>query len=290
MTDYDRPYRGSAPRRRSMSSGKKETKGSVIVTQMIVCGVGLLLVMGVKWLAPAEFQTLKTVYVEIMEDNRTYEMAQETFHNLLKQPMGENSLAQETAGLFETSPFEGETQGQTTQAITPSVSQENALPIALPLQSSLLPVSLTVTPNAEQAAPETASYTPFVLNQKMIIPLQGRITSPYGYRIDPFTGEMRFHHGVDIGGDGGEEVLAAFAGRVLESGYDAALGNYVKLQHDATLVTVYGHCEKLLVQAGEDVAAGQKIATVGSTGRSTGPHLHFEIRINGIRYDPSYVL
>lgn len=116
-------------------------------------------------------------------------------------------------------------------------------------------------------------------------PLQGRITSAYGKR------GKEFHHGMDIGGKTGDPVRAALSGTVRFAGYKNRIyGNTVEVLHDNELVTVYAHNSKNLVKKGQRVTSGQKIAEVGSTGRTTGPHLHFEVRVNDQTEDPLHYL
>ncbi len=117
-------------------------------------------------------------------------------------------------------------------------------------------------------------------------PLKGKITSAFGQREDPFSSESKMHKGTDIAGTYGKEILAAQNGVVSYVGYEEnGYGNYVCIAHGDTLKTVYAHCSKVLVKKGETINKGQPIALVGSTGASTGNHLHFEIRINNLQVD-----
>jgi len=111
-------------------------------------------------------------------------------------------------------------------------------------------------------------------------------SSSFGWRIDPFRGTKAFHEGLDFTARTGTPIRAAADGIVTTSSKTSAYGNLVKLNHGAGLETRYAHASKLLVKVGERVVKGQKIALVGSTGRSTGPHLHYEIRLNGHALDP----
>jgi len=124
----------------------------------------------------------------------------------------------------------------------------------------------------------------------MFLPTDGEITSSFGVRTHPIDGDLRFHAGVDIANDLGTPIFAAFDGVVKVATYDQWNGYYLKIIHDNEIMTVYCHCNKLLVKEGEKVKAGQKIAEMGSTGSSTGPHLHFELRIENISYDPESAL
>jgi hypothetical protein len=108
-------------------------------------------------------------------------------------------------------------------------------------------------------------------------PVTGQVTSDFGWRTDPITGSSRFHGGLDIAAPTGSPVYAPQAGVVIFSGPYRGYGNVVVLSHGQSLYTVYGHNSRLLVQPGDVVYRGQVISQVGSTGRSTGPHLHFEV-------------
>ncbi len=116
----------------------------------------------------------------------------------------------------------------------------------------------------------------------------GRLTSPFGMRQHPIHGDLRHHDGVDIAAPEGTPIRAARAGRVVRAGFEEGYGNVVVLDHGGGLETRYAHCQRLGVRPGDRVDAGAPIATVGSTGRSTGPHLHFEVRHQGIPVDPAH--
>ncbi|MCL1955277.1 MAG: M23 family metallopeptidase, partial [Brevinematales bacterium] len=118
-----------------------------------------------------------------------------------------------------------------------------------------------------------------------IWPINGAITitSPYGYRIDPFnSGYRQFHTGIDIRGSAGTPIRAAMAGRVSQVGYDNVLGNYVVITHHSGYRTLYGHMSVIRTRTGAYVTLGERIGDVGSTGLSTGPHLHFTVYKNGV--------
>ena len=111
-----------------------------------------------------------------------------------------------------------------------------------------------------------------------------RITSEFGYRIHPILKVRKLHTGIDIGAASGTAVLAANKGTVIKAGWNNSYGNVVMIDHGGGIVTLYAHNSKLAVKTGDVVSRGQTISYVGSTGMSTGPHLHFEVRING-KYD-----
>lgn len=117
-------------------------------------------------------------------------------------------------------------------------------------------------------------------------PASSRITSYYGYRIHPVYKTKKFHSGIDIGAGYGSAIVAAESGTVITATYGSGYGKYVVVSHGSGITTLYAHCSSLLVNVGDKVTKGQTIAKVGSTGVSTGNHLHFEVRINGTSTDP----
>ncbi|HSD83836.1 MAG TPA: peptidoglycan DD-metalloendopeptidase family protein [Anaerolineae bacterium] len=114
----------------------------------------------------------------------------------------------------------------------------------------------------------------------------GYNSSSFGWRVDPFTGKMAMHEGLDFMADAGTPIYAAAGGIVAQAETTPDYGNIVKLDHGSGLETRYAHASRLLVKVGERVSKGQLIAEVGNTGRSTGAHLHFEVRLNGMALDP----
>lgn len=145
------------------------------------------------------------------------------------------------------------------------------------------------TPNEEFCIPSPDSvdnkvYTLRFTRQK---PLKaGRITSHFGYRIHPIHGNTTFHYGIDIAAASGTRVSCFAAGTVAETGYSPVFGNYVLVRHADGFSSYYAHMKSVAVKKGDKAKVGGKLGTVGSTGWSTGPHLHFEIRRNGLRLDP----
>lgn len=118
-------------------------------------------------------------------------------------------------------------------------------------------------------------------------PLDGPIVSRYGPRLHPILGYSRMHTGIDIDGDSGDELVAAAGGTVIYAGYRGGYGNTVIIDHGGGMATLYAHQSKVVVTNGQNVAVADLIGYVGSTGLSTGPHLHFEVRLNGAHTDPA---
>ena len=139
--------------------------------------------------------------------------------------------------------------------------------------------------------PYNASTEKIFVEEKGISPVQGYISSPYGYRTDPFNKKKKdFHTGLDIANKKGTFIRSAFDGVVVKAGNDYEAGNFIKIQTGEEVLTLYAHNQFLFVKPGDKVLKGQVIATMGDTGYATGPHLHFEYRVNGIKYNPIYAI
>ncbi len=138
---------------------------------------------------------------------------------------------------------------------------------------------------------KNVSSAKYNLNFRIYKPvIGGEVSSEFGERVHPISGTLGVHKGIDIALDEGEPIYAVFDGEVIEATYDQWNGNHIKIKHDGEIVSVYCHCSKLFVEKGDVIRGGEVIALVGSTGQSTGPHLHFELRINDVSYNPSYAL
>ena len=122
------------------------------------------------------------------------------------------------------------------------------------------------------------------------LPAEGRLSSAFGKRADPFTQSTRFHRGIDIAAPAGAPIRAAQSGTVVFSGHLGGYGNTIILEHAGGYRTLYGHASRNLVKEGELISAEQVIGEVGSSGRSTGTHLHFELQKSGERLDPTRIL
>ena len=160
-------------------------------------------------------------------------------------------------------------------------------PVALPLEAVLAANRLEVG----QVRPGQPLFFPgvqhhgiersVVIGTAFLRPVLGWTSSAYGYRKDPFTEVLQFHRGVDIAAPAGSGVRAALDGKVTVVAEDPVLGLYIAVRHQIGFSTVYGHLQQSLVKPGAAVARGQRIGLVGSSGKTTGPHLHFEVRRAG---------
>ncbi len=137
---------------------------------------------------------------------------------------------------------------------------------------------------------QDSSFEAVSVSQEAVLPVQGKVTSGFGYRIHPITGNRSFHTGIDLAAPEGTPIAAAYGGTVQDTGYTSGRGNYILLSHGDNLQTLYCHLSEIDVRTGDTVDAGGMIGLVGTTGMSTGPHLHFELRVDGVRCDPVYVL
>ena len=166
-------------------------------------------------------------------------------------------------------------------------SKEPVNPAAL--SSKLDKLSAEAT-RQEQSLQELQAYfqdqKSLLASTPSVWPVRGWVTSDFGTRLDPYTSERVMHAGMDIAGPHGKEVIAPSDGTVVFAGLEGGYGNVLVIDHGYGIKTRYGHLAALRVKAGEKVKRGQVIAALGNTGRSTGPHLHYEVRVNGIAQNP----
>lgn len=145
--------------------------------------------------------------------------------------------------------------------------------------------------DGELSVPANISLDRIVISDAVTKPLESaRVSSLFGYRLNPVTGRYSFHSGYDLAAPHGSEIRAMYSGRVTAAKFDSGYGNYIVLDHSGGFQTLYAHCSELLVECGDEVSSGGVIARVGSTGNSTGAHLHVEFRRDGKRFDPEWIL
>jgi murein DD-endopeptidase MepM/ murein hydrolase activator NlpD len=163
------------------------------------------------------------------------------------------------------------------------------VPVRVPPASESFARALTLVSIARAEAQDLDAR---LIDVPLRKPLHGQLemTSPFGVRIDPFLHEPSMHPGIDFRANVGDPIYATASGKVTHAGWDGGYGQMVEIDHGEGLVTRYGHMSKVAVAVGQTVRAGQMIGHVGSTGRSTGPHLHYEIRVNGEAVNPAKFL
>ena len=166
-------------------------------------------------------------------------------------------------------------------------------PEGLPLAAGESPAALPTVTAAKVSVVRPAASTPIApmagtaaAEPGLSLEMAGRVSSAYGWRSDPFKGQAKFHGGIDLAARYGTQVPAAAAGTVVSAGEQGAYGLTVVVRHQNGFESRYAHLASLDVKAGDSVTQGQQVGRVGSTGRSTGPHLHFEVTQAGRRVDP----
>ncbi|OHE65782.1 MAG: hypothetical protein A2Z99_12085 [Treponema sp. GWB1_62_6] len=152
--------------------------------------------------------------------------------------------------------------------------------------ASIAPGASLFLPGARMRGDDLKS----ALGELFKYPVNGRLTSTYGWRNDPFTGVRRFHAAIDLAGPMGTPIRAAMDGKVASAGYNSVYGNFVILSHNGAYQTMYAHLDSYKVEKGRRVTQGQAIGELGTTGYSTGPHLHFAVYKNGRAIDPLRLL
>ena len=148
--------------------------------------------------------------------------------------------------------------------------------------------SLAYVLYSDQNLPENVSLSQVILNFDYAAPVDGTLSSPFGYREHPVEGEGRFHYGVDLAADAGTEIRCFAGGTVKAVGESSSYGKYCIVDHPGGYSTLYAHCSAITTSSGAAVKEGEKIAEVGETGIATGPHLHFELQQDGVYLNPIY--
>lgn len=184
-------------------------------------------------------------------------------------------------------------QNTLTAAIRALWEEDVAYSTAATTTTTASTTTTTTTTTAETTTGETTATAALTAVNPTTAPLSGAVvTSSFGPREDPFSGEAAFHSGIDLAAAEGTAIVAMWAGEVtaVDNVGTGSLGKYVTLRHADGVEVCCAHCSEVFVAVGDTVAAGQAVAAVGQTGRATGPHLHLEIRQNGVLCDPAAVL
>lgn len=253
-----------------MNKNKKDYLSKTLLIQFIVCIVLFGLLFSLK-----------------INNNKFFSEIQKSLSTRLE----ENLSVNEAKSVFKTTSDMIKYNNDITEATTEADTTD-----FVPFEEPSLTAEIIATGgrdieiSSKEDIPNNVSINDYTLSQKMVLPLKGKTTSEFGVRNHPISGDLRFHAGIDIAAKSGTNIYSAFDGIVFEADYDEWNGNYLKIKHDNNIMTVYCHCENLNVKKGQKIRAGEVIATVGSTGSSTGPHLHFELRIDNISYNPEKAL
>lgn len=256
MDGFDETY--SDARQRRTAKKKKERKNDWLVSlssaQLVLACIGVALLLIVSKVSPVTFSALKAEFDGIMQTDMSIREVAGRIHSAFAPQVQQP---------------EEITEIQTTeQQSTASGGEDTQL----------------------YEATENVCFAPFDTTVKMILPVNGEITSRFGYRYHPITGKFGIHNGTDIAASEGTPIAAAFNGRVEEVGFNSVRGNYVLLSHGGDTQTLYLHCSEIIAPEGAVVRQGEIIAKVGNTGYSTGPHLHFSILVGGKYCNPEWLI
>lgn len=295
-------------RRRKSAKNDVDYSLAVIRTQTVVCAALILLVLLLRFVGGAAFESIKRQCAEKITGEFNFE---EIIENTMAvfSSFGQGELSEADAQVQTTLPeVTNPDVPELSAEVLPEVESiafdepELIIPQTIyvdgdsPLESSFLNLGgegekiLAEEVELDEVI-DGASMTQYPVKVQGVLPTCGRISSKFGFRDDPFTGEKKFHGGMDIATPTGTPIAAVYGGRVIKAvESDRGYGNHIIIRHADGLITIYGHCSKLLVESGTVVRAGEIIAEIGSTGNSTGPHLHFEARINGIKVSPAYLV
>jgi len=272
---------------RRVTIGLRPTLAVVAAVLMVPVLIGL----GAKWSTRVEMEEIRTVNAALLEENNSYREATGTLTSQLQSLEGVvNDLGaraaldpqqvkamQQLPAVVKARAAGGSLNGNTAVAdMLPAslTSPEDTFGLLRELLGGLENRLGSVRKAVEKRG-QLAAATP------SLWPARGWVTGYFGQRSDPFTGESGFHQGLDISTEKGQPVFATADGTVQSAAYSGDYGNLIVLRHGFGLATHYGHLSGYAVRAGQDVRRGQVIGYVGSTGRSTGSHLHYEIRVNG---------
>lgn len=293
---------------------RPEPRGSddlVLWAQLILCGLILAGVLAARALQLPLFAELRVAYTAALAANEGGLLDDERdFAHFVQQTLGTlGQAAQEVLAQLRGTPVEEglpptapTTVPEQPPAPTPAPETAAGNGAEGPVQSpsptptaGMYAASRTAKAHRakNKAAPAGSSLKSYQPAFPLADPLGGgyRTSSPYGWRTDPVTGKGQdFHKGADLAVAEGTTVSAAAAGVVRRAGYNRSYGNYVRILHENGDETLYAHLQYLFVRAGQPVEIGQRLGTVGQTGNATGPHLHFELLHEGVRYDPARAL
>lgn len=273
-------------RRSGASSEPKPAKGDalarLLVLQCVITAAAVGAVLLMKAVSPGMYGQFQNAYRASMEHSMS-----------VGQVWGE--LRQKAEYVLQTYIREEDAVQTSAKVIEPKTEPATALETACRAAGETLAEGeITASGGADLDGEEAAagtSFADYTVNEFPAMPVAAsRISSGFGYRTNPISGRYGFHTGIDLPADEGTPIACVFFGVVEEAGENDTWGKYVLVRHSDSLQTYYCHCTRLLVQKGTVVRKGETMALVGSTGWSTGPHLHFEVRINGLRVDPALLL
>ena len=316
-------YERQPVRNRSRSSREEHVPAEsgdkffrILQFQLVLCAVIVVAGLGIKTLSAnlfsvvkvgtfsainniSDFNDLNSKLDDIAADNNLlcYFLGRPHLVNAQPAPEDNENTTEETSGLppIEESSLEGENlqmpeDGAGIVFAPMNISDSLFTPVFVPVVDAEDYNAVTEEDSVTASTVKIPALAPkeLTMPEKISNPTKkGRITSPFGIRNDPFTGNASFHTGIDIGVASGTEVVSVMSGKVKKTGKSTVYGNYIIIEHSDNVLSMYAHLSKVLVKEGKSVKKDGKIALSGNTGRSTGPHLHFEIRLGDAYADPS---
>ena len=277
FADEDEPKR---------KNSKPKTKTDYLIRLILLqCLICILIVSGVfiaSKISPSSFERIKEDYSEIMNKDMSAGEIVEQIKDAAEYVFTPSDAVQASSDNIE-----AEVSENITVESFEVISDETGETVAV---GEITEGSGGGDIEAKEAAAGT-SFAPYFVSVDPVMPVENaRITSRFGYRTNPVSGKYGFHTGLDLAAAEGTPVSAAFYGIIIETGSSDVWGNYVLIEHSEGFRTYYCHLSEIYVNEGAVLRQGETIGTVGSTGWSTGPHLHFEVRINGVRVNPEQLL
>lgn len=282
FTDEDTTKRKSS--RKSVPKTKTDYLVRLILLQCVLSVIITSVVFLVSKVSPSAYASIREDYLKIMQNDMSagemLEQLRDTAEYVFKpsesyeSAFSENVMTESSAKKIMLDSFE----------VTSDETGEN---VAV---GEIIDGSGGGDIESREAVKGT-SFAPYYVSVDPVMPLKdARITSRFGYRTNPVSGNYGFHTGLDLAAEEGTPISATFYGRVAETGESDVWGKYVLMEHSDGFETYYCHLSEIYAEENAVIRQGETIGLVGSTGWSTGPHLHFEIRINGVRVDPEKLL
>lgn len=256
MDEYGYGEEIKIKRKKQPSDKKKSLILEVLTVQAIICLILAVLLFGVNLFARGSVETVKTQYRQTVGDSHDW--------------------WEEICAAFQKA-FDAVTK-------TNPSDEEQTLSGAGGEPNPFGPYNRVMAP------PDYATFAPFIFTSTITPPVQGRVTSHFGYRYHPITDELDFHKGIDVAVPLGTPIHAAISGTVTKVGEGTSAGKYITLTHGNGLTSTYMHCSEVIAKEGMSIREGEVIAKAGSTGMSTGSHLHLQLAKDGIVFDPSWIV
>lgn len=306
MTTQQRPrperrYPTLSPRRKK--SGGRDPYLLVLMVQLAACAVLLGLAYAAERVQPPFYEELSSGYLRLIVARQT------SLPAFSGQALAEgyaslrDNATDAVAGIITDLLNPGEAAEASPPAQSAAAQPEQTPPLQEEASSALEPKAEETSAALTGAGgwmglgdgdgrtpPSSCALSPILLSAWLEPPVSGTVTSAYGYRPHPVTESDDFHRGVDIAAPQGTEIRAPLPGIVSEVDSSAIYGNFITLDHGNGVMTTYCHCDTIVAKQGENLRKGELLATVGSTGISTGPHVHFEIQKDGRYYNPAWLL